>query len=256
MCGRFTLTTPSVELERRFLIDLQGRHGPRYNVAPGQEVLAVVAAGGERRPARLQWGFVPAWAKDPRPGPINARAETALQRPMFRQAIRRRRCLIPADGFYEWWRREKARLPVLFRLRAGEPFAFAGLYERWDGPGGPRWTCCILTTRPNDLVAQVHDRMPVILRPEWEEAWLDPEVPPEDLEPAWEPYPAELMEAHPVSPRVNSPRYDDPSCLVPAGPPLAVPREAAREPREGGGGEAGAAEGDRSGGPGGMAGPE
>ena len=255
MCGRFTLTTPSVELERRFLIDLQGRHGPRYNVAPGQEVLAVVAAGGERRPARLQWGFVPAWAKDPRPGPINARAETAWQRPMFRQAIRRRRCLIPADGFYEWWRREKARLPVLFRLRAGEPFAFAGLYERWDGPGGPRWTCCILTTRPNDLVAQVHDRMPVILRPEWEEAWLDPEVPPEDLEPAWEPYPAELMEAHPVSPRVNSPRYDDPSCLVPAGPPLAVPREADREPREGGGGEAGAAAGDRSGEPGGTAGP-
>ncbi|ADU50252.1 protein of unknown function DUF159 [Thermaerobacter marianensis DSM 12885] len=223
MCGRFTLTTPAVELERRFLVDLQDRHVPRYNVAPGQEVLAVVEAGGKRQPTRLRWGFVPSWAKDAKPGPINARAETAATRPMFRQALRRRRCLILADGFYEWMQRERGRQPVLFRLRDGAPFALAGLYERWDGPGGPLWTCCVLTTRPNALVAQVHDRMPVILRPGWEAAWLDPQVPPEQLAPAWEPYPATAMVAYPVSTRVNSPRYDDPACVAPVAPPLPLP---------------------------------
>lgn len=223
MCGRFTLTTPAVELERRFLVDLQGRHVPRYNVAPGQEVLAVVAAGGARRPARLRWGLIPPWSDDPRPGPINARAETAARRTMFRQAMRRRRCLIPADGFYEWMRRGKARLPVLFRLRDGSPFALAGIYERWEGSDGPVWTCCVLTTRPNPLVGQVHDRMPVILRPEWEAAWLDADIPPEELAAAWEPYPASAMVAYPVSPRVNSPRHDDPGCVTPVGPPLPSP---------------------------------
>ena len=237
MCGRYTLTTPAVELERRFLVRLGEDYVPRYNVAPGQVVLAVVSPEGERRAVGLRWGWVPAWASEPKPGPINARAETAATKPMFRRAMRRRRCLVLADGFYEWQRLGGTRRPYLFRLRDGAPFALAGLWERWDGPGGPLWTCCVLTTRPNALVGQVHDRMPVILRPEWEEAWLDPEVEPADLAPAWEPYPAEAMVAYPVSTRVNSPRYDDPACIQPVAPPLQVsPLEDVGD-REAGGGE-------------------
>ncbi|HEY8393907.1 MAG TPA: SOS response-associated peptidase [Thermaerobacter sp.] len=217
MCGRYTLTTPAVELEHRFLVRLGEDMTPRYNVAPGQDVLAVLAgAGGERRAVRLRWGLVPAWARDPKPGPINARAETAAEKPMFRRAMRRGRCLILADGFYEWQRQGARKRPYLFRLADGAPFAFAGLWERWDGPGGPLLTCCLLTTRANALVAPIHDRMPVILRPEWEEPWLDPAITdPAKLEPALAPYPAERMSFHPVSTRVNSPLNDDPDCVRP-----------------------------------------
>ncbi|HEY8342881.1 MAG TPA: SOS response-associated peptidase [Calditerricola sp.] len=192
-------------LEHRFLVRLGEETVPRYNVAPAQDVLAVVPnSDGGRKAVRLRWGLVPSWAREPKAGPINARAETAAEKPMFRQSIRRRGCLILADGFYEWDNREPRKQPYLFRLEDEAPFAFAGLWERWEGPGGPLLTCCLLTARANELVAPIHDRIPVILRPEWEASWLDLEIAaPRELEPALEPYPAEEMQSYPVSTRVN-----------------------------------------------------
>jgi putative SOS response-associated peptidase YedK len=221
MCGRFSLTNPAAELAQRFLLNpavLESLCRPRYNVAPSQDVLAVLAdEGGARRAAMLRWGLVAPWAAEPAPGPINARAETVAERPLFRRAVRKQRCLVLADGFYEWPKDGAApRLPVRFVLRGGAPFAFAGLWERWEGAGGPVLSCCILTTRPNALVSRFHDRMPVMLRPEHEGLWLDPRVTdPRRLAPAFEPYPEDQMTAYAVSRRVNDPRNDDPECIRP-----------------------------------------
>lgn len=217
MCGRYTLTTPAVTLEKRFLVRLGATGLPRYNIAPGQDVLAVVTdEDGRRQAVALRWGFVPRWAREPKAGPINARAETAADKPMFRGAMRRSRCLLLADGFYEWDRRGRRRQPYFFRLADGAPFAFAGLWERWEGPGGPLLTCCLLTTTANPLVAPIHHRMPVILRPHWEALWLDGRCSdPRELEPALAPYPADEMRVYPVSTHVNSPRNDDPRCIEP-----------------------------------------
>jgi putative SOS response-associated peptidase YedK len=222
VCGRYTQTHPPEAVVRRFLLDLADLPPlpPRYNIAPAQAVLAVVAeGGGRRRPLLARWGLVPAWARQGSPAPINARAETAHRSPLFRQALRRRRALVVADGFFEWRRRPDGRkTPVRFTLADGGLFAFAGLWEPPADPeAGELPTCCILTTRPNALVAAVHDRMPVILRPEHEALWLDPGVTdPAALAVALQPYPAEAMAAYPVSPRVNSPRHDDPGCIRPA----------------------------------------
>ena len=219
--------------ERMDLIGTPLNLPPRYNVAPSQDVAVVRAAdpgsrsgaGDGRTLAMLRWGLIPAWARDPAIGHrlINARSETAAEKPSFREAYRNRRCLIPADGFYEWQRRGKTRQPWLFGLGDGTSFAFAGLWERWTVPAGTALTgslaergtgdavetCTILTTAANEIVAPVHGRMPVILPPEAYAPWLAGDDVP------LAPYPADAMTAHPVSTLVNRPANDDPRCVEP-----------------------------------------
>lgn len=198
---------------------------PRYNVAPGQDIAVVRAADGGRSLAMLRWGLIPAWAKDPAIANrlINARSETVAEKPSFRIAYRRRRCLIPADGFYEWQRLGRVRQPWLFGLRDGTPFAFAGLWERWTAPesavltnslagselGDTIETCTILTTAANETIAAVHGRMPVILPSAVYGPWLAGEEVP------LVPWPAAEMTARPVSTLVNRPANDDPRCVEP-----------------------------------------
>ena len=226
MCGRFTQRLSWAELHE--LMDLVGplrNLRPRYNVAPSQDVAVVRAADGGRNLSMLRWGLIPAWAKDPAIGYrlINARSETVAEKPSFRSAYRRRRCLIPADGFYEWQRLGKIRQPWLFGLRDGAPFALAGLWERWTvpegaeltgslaelGPGDPVETCTILTTAANETVAPVHGRMPVILPRDACDPWLAGD----DVSLA--PYAPDAMTAHPVSTQVNRPANDEPRCVEP-----------------------------------------
>ena len=226
MCGRFTQRLSWAELHE--LMDLIGpprNLRPRYNVAPSQDVAVVRAADGGRNLSMLRWGLIPAWAKDPAIGYrlINARSETVAEKPSFRSAYRRRRCLIPADGFYEWQRLGKIRQPWLFGLRDGAPFAFAGLWERWTvpegaaltgslaelGAGDPVETCTILTTAANETVAPVHGRMPVILPRDACDPWLAGD----DVSLA--PYAPDAMTAHPVSTQVNRPANDEPRCVEP-----------------------------------------
>ena len=223
MCGRFTLTAkPHRLLERFNLSAAPDELAPRYNVAPTQPVL-VIPNRRQRvlRPAR--WGLIPHWATDASTGNrmINARAETLAARPAFRTALERRRCLIPADGFFEWKRdAARRRAPFYIRRRDGEPFAFAGLWDVWRPDGGePVASCTIITTDPNDLVAELHDRMPVILPPESYDAWLDPAARHADtLLPLLVPCPSEWLEAYPVSSVVNKPEHDEPACIAPVEP--------------------------------------
>jgi putative SOS response-associated peptidase YedK len=220
MCGRFLLLTSGKDIAEAF--DLSGfpELAPRYNIAPTQPVAAVRAGEAGRELVRLRWGLVPPWSRDTKQAPINARSETAADKPMFRAALRKRRCLVPASGFYEWaaLAGEKRKQPYCFRPRdERRPFAFAGLWERWEGPDGPVESCCILTTGANELVRPVHDRMPVILpRQHWAE-WLDPALQEAGgVVPLLRPYPADAMRAYPVGPLVNNPRNNLPECLAPA----------------------------------------
>jgi putative SOS response-associated peptidase YedK len=230
MCGRFT-QAQIAELDREVFKLLEiPRLEPRYNVAPTQDV-AVVREGGrgeERRGERgsrgrtlafIKWGLVPHWTDDPTIGNrlINARAETADQKPAFRDAFRERRCLVPADGFYEWQRTSHGKQPYYVRLADGGVLAFAGLWDRWVSPDGePLESFTILTTKPNDVVAPIHDRIPVILPPDGYDRWLDPAaVRRRDLEELLQPYPADAMTAYPVSRYVNSPRNEGPQCVEP-----------------------------------------
>jgi putative SOS response-associated peptidase YedK len=193
---------------------------PRYNVAPTQSV-AVVLNEATKRLSMAQWGLIPSWAKDPAIGSqmINARAETLPEKPAFRAAFKKRRCLVLADGFYEW-RKEadgKTKTPLYIRLASGVPFAIAGLWEVWTSPEGEkRRTCTIITTSPNDLMAQIHNRMPAILPLDTYTDWLDDSIPALALSAMLKPFPAELMQAYPVSRRVNSPANDDPTLVQPA----------------------------------------
>ncbi len=220
MCGRFTLTASREVLTELFpLFDLPDVP-PNYNVAPTQTVLAVrVPAGHDKpQPALLKWGLVPGWADDPAMGNrmINARSETAAEKPAFRSAFRRRRCLVLADGFYEWQKVGGKKQPYLFRLRGGAPFAFAGLWEHWERDGRAVDSCTILTTDANDLVRPLHERMPVILSPRDFELWLDPKVQKgPELQALLRPYAAEEMAAYPVGLRVNNPRHNDADCVTP-----------------------------------------
>ena len=225
MCGRFTLRTPADELARLFT-DLHcpdlGLFRPRFNIAPTQNVQVVRAAAhdGGVEYATLRWGLVPSWSKSLTGPPlINARSETVAEKSSFRTAFRRRRCLIPADGFYEWQAvTPKQKQPQYITLRSGQPFAFAGLWESWQPPDGPRIeSCTILTTAANDLMQQFHDRMPVILSPAEYALWLDAELTdPAALLPMLDQYPAEEMTAFPVSTLVNSVRNDSPELIVPS----------------------------------------
>jgi putative SOS response-associated peptidase YedK len=227
VCGRFTLTADPDELRRVFsglnlpqaITDTQNIT-PRYNIAPTQPVM-VIANDGRDRFDHYLWGLIPSWAKDPEIGNrmINARAETLAEKPAFRSAFRRRRCLIPASGFYEWKQEagRKGKTPMYIKLKSGESFAFAGLWESWNSPDGSNiLSCTIITTTPNELMQSIHNRMPVILPPEAYGLWLTPrDLPAAQLQPLLKPYPAEEMTAYPVSTLVNSPVNDVPECIAP-----------------------------------------
>ena len=208
MCGRYSLILTIGELLNRFEFDGERLgYAPAYNIAPPQNVLTVV--GGEsRRGGYMRWGLIPFWAKDKSIGSrmINARAETVAEKPSFRNALRRRRCLVLADGFYEWRRVGKTKTPMRIVMRSGEPFAFAGLWETWKDPEGTVIpSCTIITTTPNDLLRPIHNRMPVILPRELEDFWLDESVDdPGALTSVLTSYPDDAMESYEVSSLVNS----------------------------------------------------
>ncbi|MEP0868226.1 SOS response-associated peptidase [Trichocoleus desertorum AS-A10] len=222
MCGRFTQSQSAATIAATFHLAAVPDLAPRYNIAPTQPIMAILATAEPAEPPQrqlrqLRWGLIPSWAKDMSMGSrlINARSETVAEKPAFRAAFRQRRCLIVADGFYEWQRLEKKKQPFYFRLQDQQPFAFAGLWEHWQTPEGDRLdSCTILTTQANALLSSIHDRMPVILPPESHDLWLDPTVrEPEQLQPWLQPYAAEVMTAYPVSTKVNSPAYDHAECI-------------------------------------------
>jgi len=219
MCGRFTLVSPFVAVAERFRAAVPAGLRPRYNIAPGQDVLCVVADGA-RRIEPMRWGLIPSWAKDPAIGSrlINARAETLAEKPSFRRAFANRRCLVAADGFYEWRRAGRRKVPVYIFLKSRKPFGFAGLYETWKAPDGNEIrTCTVVTTEANELVRPIHERMPVIVPGPLEDLWLDPAEKDRGLlESVLRPYPAEEMDAYDVTPAVNNVSHDGPDCILPA----------------------------------------
>jgi len=220
MCGRYNLRTTPAELREVFeLFREPDWPQPRYNMAPTQTVLAIRfdEHATPREPALLRWGLIPSWAKDTKIGNslINARADTIATKPSFRSAFKRRRCLIPASGFYEWQKRDDGKQPYQIAMRSGKPFAFAGLWEQWEKGDGPIESCAIITTEANDLMAPLHDRMPVILRPDDYDAWLDPASDAGALQGLLQPYPDDDLTAYPVSKVVNNPRNDRPECVAP-----------------------------------------
>jgi putative SOS response-associated peptidase YedK len=219
MCGRFTRFHKPEEIAERFDVETieEAAATLRYNIAPSQ-IVPVIRQVEKREMIACKWGLVPFWAKDPKIGykMINAKGETLAQKPAFKNALTRRRCLVPADGFYEWLKQEKGvKQPIYIRLNGNELFAFAGLYEDWKSPEGEKLrTFTIITVEPNELIAKIHNRMPAILRPDEESVWLDPQTPVTDMASLLRPYPASEMETYPVSRTVNSPLIDDPSCII------------------------------------------
>ncbi len=221
MCGRFSLTLNAEQIESRFGVSVPQSYRPRYNIAPTQEILALISEGQSRILQNLRWGLIPHWAKDSKIAQklINARAETLWEKPSFRDAVRRRRCLIIADGFYEWRQTPQGKkIPVYVRLKSKEPFGFAGLWETWQSPDGQTLkTCTIITTEPNELIKPIHNRMPVIVPRDLEELWLDPSPKARaELERVLRPYHAEELELFDVSSAVNSPTNDGPECVQPS----------------------------------------
>ena len=219
MCGRYSLVASIAELEGRFGFDGADVTSPSYNVAPTQGVLTVVSESEARHAVPMRWGLIPSWAKDPKIGSrmINARAETVAEKPSFRTALRRRRCLVPADGFYEWQRTSAGKRPMRITMASGEPFAFAGLWDTWRDPQDETViSCTIITTGANDLLRPIHDRMPVILQRDQEDLWLDHDIRDSDiLREVLIPYNPGSMKAYEVSTLVNSPANDGPEILNP-----------------------------------------
>ena len=224
MCARYTIYHSLDQILARFeALQVAAEFHPRYNVAPTNRVPVVIEGqNGERRVEMMRWGLVPFWARDESIGSrlINARAETIAEKPAFRAALKSRRCIVPADGFYEWTGAAKERRPLHIRMQSGEIFGLAGLWEAWNQPGGddhgPLQTFTIVTVPANELMAALHDRMPAILRAEAEAAWLDPSL--KDVHAAeslLRPYPAEEMTAYPVDPMVNRPGVEGPECIAP-----------------------------------------
>jgi putative SOS response-associated peptidase YedK len=223
MCGRYTLTKSPSDLQDVF--DLKGPSlnlPPRYNLAPSQDAPVVrrdAEEGEGRALAMLRWGLVPSWSKEPKSGysMINARAETVAEKPAFRRLLKSHRCLVPADGFYEWRPVGKRKQPYRIAMKDGAPFAFAGLWDRWRGAEGETIeSFTIIVTEANALVRPIHDRMPVILDPGDYALWLgEGEAAVEPALALLKPHPAELMTAYPVDPRVNNPRNDDAELLAP-----------------------------------------
>lgn len=220
MCGRFTLRTPASVVARQFDLFQPPELAPRYNIAPTQPIAVVRLApqSSQRELVQLRWGLVPAWTDDPHRGPplVNARAETLAQKPTFRQAYQQRRCLIPADGFFEWAQHEKEKRPLLIHLQDDALFAFAGLWEHWEHGALRLESCTIVTTEANERLRSIHERMPVILPPDAYATWLNPAAEIErDLAPLLRPLPSELVRTRPVSPVVNSARREGPQCIAP-----------------------------------------
>ena len=225
MCGRFTLALSPEDIAAllRMNQELDDELGlaPRHNITPSQPILAAVQQTEQDNPepAFLQWGLVPSWANDPSIGNrmINARSETVSEKPAFRDAFRSRRCLIPADGFYEWQLRGKSKQPWMFRAKDAPGFCFAGLWGTWSPRNGGQSlnTCTILTTQANELMAPVHHRMPVIVPADQHDVWWKAEAGDPLLQQLLSPFPAAEMSAHPVSTRINSPVNDGPECIVP-----------------------------------------
>jgi putative SOS response-associated peptidase YedK len=221
MCGRFLLTTPGAELAQHFGLTTAPILAQRYNIAPTQEVAAIFGQlDSEPRLGQARWGLIPRVTREPMRLPllINARAETVLEKPAFRDAFRRRRCLIPATGFYEWQRTTKPRRPYVFMLRGGAPMAFAGLWDRWErAPAGALLSCAIITTTANELVCPVHERMPVILPPAAFGPWLAGDAAqPDELKTLLTPCPAADLTATALGPYVNAAAHEGPECLEPA----------------------------------------
>lgn len=222
MCGRFTLTVDPAELQDAFTeFTFPSQFAPRFNIAPTQPILAV-PNDAKNTADFFIWGLIPSWAKDPTIGQrlINARAETLAEKPSFRGGFKYKRCLILADGFYEWQAQPgaKTKIPHFIFIKDRQPFAFAGLWDEWQAPdGGVVRTATIITTEPNELMSKLHNRMPVILDPSDYAEWLDPAArTPDSLQALLKPFPAERMSAHPVSTLVNTPANDRPELVVPA----------------------------------------
>ena len=217
MCGRFTLSQSAEAIASVFQLNQVPTIEPRYNIAPTQPVATVLQTSArERQFQLLRWGLIPAWAKDATMGSrlINARAETVAEKPSFRSAFRHRRCLVIADGFYEWRRQDGKKQPFYFRMQNQQPFAFAGLWEHWQDPKGEAIdSCTILTTEANELLQQIHERMPVILNPKYYDMWLDPTMQIEQLQQLLQPYSSAVMTSYPVSTKVNKPTNDTPELI-------------------------------------------
>ncbi len=238
MCGRFTLTTPTDEISEYFRI-LEGgagfarhRHRPRYNIAPTQEVACVrrrvspeEQGAATRELVEMRWGLIPSWAKEKKIGArtINARSETAADKPMFRSSFTKRRCLIPIDGFYEWERKQSGKLPHYIRSADGEPLPVAGLWSIWNDPETDErlLTCTILTGSPNMLLEKIHDRMPIIMPPDRWDAWLDPTLTDkETVKNLMSVYPAERMDEYAVSTLVNKVQNNSIDLIKPLETPI------------------------------------
>ncbi|MCY8518604.1 SOS response-associated peptidase [Bacillus atrophaeus] len=221
MCGRFTLFSEFDDILEQFDIDhflLKDEYNPSYNVAPSQNILTIINDGSSNRLGKLRWGLIPPWAKDEKIGykMINARAETLSEKPSFRKPLISNRCIIPADSFYEWKRLDsKTKIPMRIKLKSTNLFAFAGLYEKWNSPQGhPIYSCTIITTKPNQLMEDIHDRMPVILPRNNQKAWLNPQnTGAAYLQSLLLPYDADDMEAYKVSSLVNSPKNNSPELI-------------------------------------------
>lgn len=215
MCGRFTLGRDPRILEQHFEAPIP-EIGPRFNIAPMQAILTIRRGESGREAAFAKWGLVPSWARDTQIAAscLNARGDTVASKPAFRSAFRRKRCLIPADGFYEWMTTKQGKQPFRFHLPHDEPFAFAGLWEEWDRGEGPLQTACLITTEPNEVVAPVHNRMPVILSPADYDEWLDPDSDPRGLLELLVPFEEGELIATPASKRVNSVRNEGADLLA------------------------------------------
>ena len=235
MCGRYAVTTAPEAMRALFRYPEQPNFPPRHNVAPTQPVAIVRMAEGRREFALVRWGLVPAWVKDPGGFSllINARGESVLDKPAFRNAMRRRRCLFPADGFYEWKRDGNRKQPWFVRLKSGQPMAFAGLWETWSGPNGEELeTAAIVTTTASRSIAHIHDRMPVIVAPEAFDFWLDPNVDARTAAAVIAPAPDAALEAYEVSSAVNRTANDSPDLLEPLREPETVQAAAAAPKRK------------------------
>ncbi len=221
MCGRFALATEKHVLEMLYQLEIREDLQPHFNVAPGRNILGIRASADDlgREASLFRWGLIPFWADDPAIGSrmINARSETAAEKPSFRSAYRKRRLLIPASGFYEWKKSGQAKQPYYVSLKGGGPFSFAGLWERWEKGEESLESCTILTTGPNALLKDLHERMPVIIRPEDYRDWLDPATPPDSVAGFLKPYPSEELNVYPVSTMVNKPVNNSPDLIKPIG---------------------------------------
>ena len=221
MCSRYNLTTKLEAVRDHFEVVNGEPYPPRYNIAPTQPVL-VIPNDDQNTADFYVWGLIPMWAKDPSIGNrmINARAETLEEKPAFRSSLKYKRCIILADGFYEWKGAagKKVKTPFFIHMKDRKPFAFAGLWDSWNSPDGSLVkSCTIITTEPNELTGIIHNRMPVILHPRDYANWLNPAPQtPDQLKPMLKPFPADLMDAYPVSPLVNTPSNDIPQLVVPA----------------------------------------